>query len=333
VAIVNARIASVRGGAEELAEELARRLRAHGHEAEIVGIPFDWRPAKRILGSLREAEGMRLENVDRVVALKFPAWAVPHPDKVVWMLHQHRGAYDRAAIADEAIRDEIRRADDRAFGEASRLLAISEVVAARAERFNGVRPGVLHPPLPKPELYRAGDHGDYLFFPSRLDGAKRQALAIEAMRHVRSPVRLVIAGATHTRREMLRLRALIVRRRLRGRVTLLPRWISDEQKAELYANARAVIFPPLDEDYGFVTLEAYASAKAVITCTDSGGPTLFVRDGETGFIAPADPQALAERIDELGADAARARQLGTQALDHLRSLGLNWDHVVAELTG
>src|SRR3954451_14543929 len=163
VAIVSARIAGVRGGAEELADELAEQLRRRGHEAELVGVPFDWRPARRILDSLRAAQQLQLEQADRVVALKFPAWAVPHPDKVVWMLHQHRGAYDRPAIRDTAIRDEIRHADERAFAEARRVLAISEVVAGRAERFNGVRPEVLRPPLPKADLYRAGEYGEYVF--------------------------------------------------------------------------------------------------------------------------------------------------------------------------
>ena len=40
--------------------------------------------------------------------------------------------------------------------------------------------------------------------------------------------------------------------------------------------ALGVIFPPLDEDYGYVTLEAMLAAKPVITCTDSGGPLEFV---------------------------------------------------------
>lgn len=340
VAILNARIGSVRGGAEELADELARQLRRHGHDTETVGIPFDWRPPSAILRHLRDARATRVPDADRVVALKFPVYAVTHPDKVVWLLHQHRAAYDqwggtRAGIPDTArgreVRDAIRQADDLAFAEARRVLAISEVVADRTARFNGIRPEVLRPPLVKPELYRAGDYGDYLFFPSRLDAGKRQALAIEAIARARSPLRLVIAGAAHTRAAVLRLRMLIARRRVGHRVTLLARWISDEDKAALYAGARAVLFPPRDEDYGLVTLEAYASARAVLTCEDSGGPALLVRDGETGYVAPPDPAALAERIDALGTDVALARRMGGAGRDHLDALGLSWDGVLDEL--
>ena len=54
-------------------------------------------------------------------------------------------------------------------------------------------------------------------------------------------------------------------------------FITEQEKIDLYAKARAVVYPPADEDYGYVTLEAMLSSKPVITCSDSGGTLEFVR--------------------------------------------------------
>ena len=59
------------------------------------------------------------------------------------------------------------------------------------------------------------------------------------------------------------------------------------------ASCRAVVFPAFEEDYGLVTVEAFASGKAVITCRDSGGPAELVRDGETGLVCDPTPASLA----------------------------------------
>ena len=52
----------------------------------------------------------------------------------------------------------------------------------------------------------------------------------------------------------------------------MARYISDEEKLRLYANCLGVIYPPLDEDYGYITLEAMLAQKPVVTTRDAGGP-------------------------------------------------------------
>ena len=99
IAIATVQVPFIRGGAEILADSLQRELRARGFEADIVTIPFKWYPPERLLDcmmmarltDLTEVNGQR---IDRVIALKFPAYYVEHPDKVCWLLHQHRQAYD-----------------------------------------------------------------------------------------------------------------------------------------------------------------------------------------------------------------------------------------------
>jgi glycosyltransferase involved in cell wall biosynthesis len=340
VAVVTAHVPFVRGGAEALAEGLRGGLQAAGAQVELVGLPFAWHPPSRLLDSIVAARLWRIGEADRVIALKFPAYCLEHPDKVVWMLHQHRPAYDlwdhalgglRQSAKGEATRDAVRRADGAWLGEARRVHTISRVVTDRLRRFNGIESTVLSPPLPDPSGWSAGPYGDYLFYPSRLAANKRQRLVVEAMRHVRSGARLVLAGAAATPADEEALRSAIARHGLGDRVTLIARWLPEAEKRELLAGALAVPFVPFDEDYGYVALEAAAAARPVIACTDSGGTELVVRDGETGIVCEPDPRAIAEAIDRLMADRREAQRLGRNARDLLESLDLRWERVAQEL--
>jgi glycosyltransferase involved in cell wall biosynthesis len=340
VAIATAQVPFVRGGAEILTEGLLAALREHGVEAELVPLPFQWHPPARLLDHVLATRLWRLDGADRVIGMKFPAYLVPHRDKVLWLMHQHRAAYDlwgerAGGLPDtaegRAVRDAVRRADAAWLPEARRVHTLSPVVSGRLHRFNGIASTPLLPPLADPGAFRAGAYGDYVFAPSRLSPSKRQGLLVEAMRHVRSGARLVLAGAAATAAELETLRAAVRRHGLGDRVTILGRWIPEHEKVELLAGALAVAFVPRDEDYGYVTLEAAAAARATITCTDSGGPTLFVRDGETGRVCLPDPRALAEAIDALMGDRREAARLGANARDRLAALDLRWDRVVEEL--
>ena len=75
---------------------------------------------------------------------------------------------------------------------------------------------------------------------------------------------------------------------------------------ELALLQRWVCFPAQDEDYGFVTVEAFASGKPVVTCSDSGGPLEFVHDGVEGLVSAPTPEALASRLGQAGLAAAQA---------------------------
>jgi glycosyltransferase involved in cell wall biosynthesis len=142
---------------------------------------------------------------------------------------------------------------------------------------------------------------------------------------------LVIAGAPDSKKYQNELKAMIRKYELHERVKLLGR-ISVEEKLNLYARALAVLFIPYDEDYGFITLEAGYAQKPVITCRDSGGPLEFIRDKETGLVCEPDSQTIADAIEVLVGDRARARRLGQQASEHVKTMNLSWDRVAEELT-
>jgi len=340
VAIVSNQAPFVRGGAELLAEWLHDTLEEHGHQAEIVRIPFKWSPPEKIIDHMLAARLVRVVNTDRVVAMKFPAYFVPHEDKVLWLVHQFRQAYDLwdtpfqdlpQTPMGRKIRESVMRADRSFLPESGSKYAISHTVQRRLKRYCDLESDVLYPPVLDASIYRCQEYGDYFLCPGRITAGKRQHLAIAAMEHVPGASRLVIAGPPETPEDLRRLQLSVHERGLEKRVEIIPRWISEEEKLELLGGARAVVYLPLDEDYGLVTLEAFHSRKPVVTLDDSGGVLEFVRDRVTGMVA-SDTATLATALYELAEINGLAERLGTAASEVPAALGISWDRVIRELT-
>lgn len=345
VLIATVKVPFVRGGAEILADELCAALRREGHEADIAAIPFKWYPPARIgehalacrLLDLTEVEGA---PIDRLIGLKFPAYLVPHPEKSLWLLHQHRGAYD--LWADPAfgdlvnfpdgrdVKELIARLDERFIPDARAVYTISENVSRRLRMYSGIESTPLYHPPQDPGRFRSEAGEPYLFFPSRINALKRQELVLEALATCRQPVVVRFAGRAERPAYLDALRSRAVRLGVDPRVT----WeggVSAEELATLYARCRGVVYPPVDEDYGYVTLEAMLSGKAVVTCRDSGGALEFVDAGTTGIVADPSAASLGEAMDELWADPSRAAKMGQSGRGAYEARGISWTRVVEAL--
>jgi glycosyltransferase involved in cell wall biosynthesis len=290
----------VRGGAEVMADDLVAALRARGHETELVTIPFKWYPGTRVLdqaflwrlADLTESDG---RPIDRVIATKFPAYCVRHPNKVVWVLHQFRQAYDydRTELGqfsespeDRATRRAVEQLDAIALGEARKVFATSRNVADRLQRFNNIDAQVLpHPPQSLP--YRTSPSEGYVLSVNRLDRAKRIDLLVEAAQRDRS-LKIVIAGDGPDRARLESLAS-----GLNGQVEFTGR-IDEQRLADLYARCLAVYYAPVDEDFGMVPFESFLSGKPVVTTHDAGGPLEVVHDRETGVVVAPEPGELAQ---------------------------------------
>jgi glycosyltransferase involved in cell wall biosynthesis len=203
-------------------------------------------------------------------------------------------------------------------------LVISATVQARIAR-EGISSEVLHPPPPV-RSYRCDGYGDYIFAVSRLTPLKRFDLFLTALaEHPARGIRAVIAGEGEDRDRLLELRR---RLGLDRRVEFVGR-LTDAQVLDHLALCRAVAFVPLDEDYGFVTVEAFASRKAVITCVDSGGPTELVEDGTNGLVCAPKPSAIAEALRRCMDDPVAAERMGGAGA--ARAARLTWAATVARL--
>jgi glycosyltransferase involved in cell wall biosynthesis len=329
------------GGAEILVSELKQNLERRGFRVDVAAVPFKWYPVSEIV---RQALAWRLLDVtesngtpiDLVIPTKFPTYLVRHPRKVAWLFHQHREAYDLFGTPycsftdspeDRQVREAIRTMDTAALSECRSIFTISRNVADRLSRYNGLPGTALYPPPHHLGRYRSDAYGDYLFYAGRLDRLKRLDLAVDAMKRVRSGARLKIAGAGPLAEE---LRKQIEGLGVADRVELLG-FVSAEELVGLYAGCRAAYYAPLNEDYGYVTVEAGLSRKPVVTTTDAGGPLEFVSDGEGGLVAEPTAEAIAAAIDRLWAmPPARLREMGEAARRRVEDI--NWDRVIDRLT-
>ncbi len=344
ILIATVQVPFARGGAEVHAEGLRDALLAAKHEAEIVSVPFTTTPAERIpeqmlacrLLDLTQSNGL---PVDVVIGLKFPAYLVPHPRKVLWVLHQHRPAYDLWGQAHGdliyapngvQVRNAIRQADRTLIPEARGVFANSRNVARRLKLYCGIDSTPLYHPPRGAELFRGGDAEDFFYFPSRLGGIKRQALVLAALAKTRQPVRVVFSGSADYPPYEKELKALARQHGVADRVEWLGQ-VGEEEKRSLYSRCLGVIYPPLDEDFGYVTLEAMLSAKPVVTCTDSGGPLEFVQPRQTGLIVEPTPEAMAAGLDELWKERDQARAWGRAGREHYDKQGITWPRVVQRL--
>lgn len=341
--MLNTMVPFVRGGAEALADDLLAQLSAVGVAVELIRLPFRWYPTERLLEEMLAARSIRLSGVDRVIGLKFPTYLVPHPNKVMWLVHQHRQAYDMwddgtSDIAQSPrgplLRAAIRAADARAFAECRALYTISANVTRRLRTYSGFEAQTLHMPLAAPEQFVGGPYGDYVFAAGRIGGSKRQALLVRAMALVRSSVRLIVAGPPDTPDDEAGLRALVAELGVADRVEIVAGFLPATQVAEYVNNALAVAYVPRDEDaIGYVTMEACQAAKPVIACTDSGGLLELLQDGVTGHVTEPTAAAVAEAIDRLAGDRAAAERMGHQAREALAALKIGWDTILPRLLG
>jgi glycosyltransferase involved in cell wall biosynthesis len=328
IAICRPQVPFVRGGAEIFTDELVRQLCARGHEAEIVSVPFKWYPGQRVLTQaflwrLLDLTESDARPIDLVVATKFPSYCVRHPNKVVWLLHQFRQAYelDRTDLGqfsesaeDRATRRRVQQLDRTALGEARKLFATSANVAGRLRESTGLEAEVLpHPP--QDLAYRTDAYEPFVLSIGPLDRRKRHDLFIQAAE--RAGLDVVVTGDGPDRE---RLESLANgRARFTGRV-------SETELADLYARCRAVYYAPVDEDFGMVPFEAFLAEKPVVTTTDAGGPLEIVRDRETGRVVEPTIEALAGAlvIDE---DEARAWGSAGRAVAEQ----VTWDRAIDRL--
>jgi len=331
----------VTGGAEILVGELRGSLARRGFRVDVLSVPFHGHPPSELV---RQALAWRLLEpreitgrlVDLVIPTKFPSYLVRHPRKVTWLFHQHREAYDLFGTAfcsltdspeDRRVRESIHTMDGAALGECRALFTISRNVADRLSRFNGLPGTPLYPPPHLLGQYRTDEYGDFLFYAGRLERLKRVDLAIEALSRTRSRLRLKIAGSGPLEGD---LRGLAERLAVSDRVDFLG-FVPPEDLVALYARCRAAYYTPVDEDYGYVTVESFLSRKPVLTSTDAGGPLEFVTHEQSGLVSRPDPEAVAEAIDRMASlPEARLREMGEEG--RRRVAGITWDHVVDRLT-
>jgi glycosyltransferase involved in cell wall biosynthesis len=341
ILVADAHVPFVTGGAELHVRSLIEVLRRRGHDVDLVALPFRSQPKEALLAQaaawrLLDLSSSNGQPVDLLIATRFPTYFARHPRKVAWVIHQHRAAYELCGTpysdfqhteGDVGLRRRLFELDARMLGECRHVFANSTNTAQRLQRFNGVlAEGLYHPP-PLADRLRQGPYGDYVLVVGRIERVKRVELAIGAMAHVSPPLKLIIVGEGSQRAIVERsVAALGVQDRV-----VFAGALGGDELVNLYAGALAVVYAPFDEDYGYVTLEAFLSAKPVITASDSGGTLEFVVNDQNGVVCAPEPAAIGAALTRLAADRPRAAQLGAAGLARARQI--TWDGVVERLLG
>ena len=344
VLIVSTSVPHVDGGYRLIVHWTAEAMRAEGHEVEEFFLPFPTgaRPTLTAMLGLRATPFAG--SGDRLVAIRWPAHVIRHENKATWFIHHYRQLFDlwntphRGMPSDVeagAYREALRRIDNQGLSESRGLFANSRVVSDRIRDYNGLEAEPLLPPLGGDlSRFRTDGYGDFIFYPSRLTPIKRQLLAVHAMRHTTTGVRLLIAGKPEVAGYEKEIRDFVREHNLEDRVELRLSWIDEQEKADLYARCLALAYLPVDEDsYGYPSLEASHSRKPIVTLQDSGGALEFVRDGKEGFVTEPKARDLARAFDRLFEDRAEAERMGQQSYDRRAELDISWPHVISRLLG
>ena len=345
IAICHVQVPFIMCGAEVLVDELAAKLKARGHNVSVIQIPFKWYPHEKIVENamlwrmididVSEAIG---KPIDLVICTKFPAYLVKHPNKVLWLFHQYREAYELdetnfsnfTTDEQKRIKQIIHDLDNRFIPEAKKVHTISKNVSDRLLKYNKIKSTPIYPGMKNDSDYYCGEFKDYVLFVSRITAIKRPEILLKAIKHVKSKdLKFVFVGKDEANYLEV-LKKIVKEEGIEDRVEFKTNYIPEQELLDLYANALCVTFTPFDEDYGYITLEAFASSKPVITTADAGGPLEFVKDKKNGYVLDSkDYKGIAKAIDALAADRKMARKMGEHGKKTIADV--TWDNALNQL--
>ena len=340
IAVVTSSPPMAEGGHMVIARELTRALRDAGHDAHMLVTPqnrFGRQASAYVATWLTDVTSSEGRPIDQVISLRYPSYAVRHPRHVCWLNHTMREYYDlwpqfSATLSPQGrVKEQIRRSAIHATDKylltrnVTSLFVQSRTIQQRLSMWPSLRSTVLYPPAPH-RAYRAEAHGPAFLFVSRLDRLKRADLIVRALATADGAgIDVTIAGEGEERAALERLASELG---VANRVTF-PGRLTEDQLLDRLARCRAVLFPPFQEDFGFVTVEAFASRRPVITCRDSGGPAELVEDGVSGFVCEPKPEAIARSMRLLTEDRTLAERMGIAA--HAAGTLLTWPETVRQL--
>lgn len=341
ICILHAQVPFIRGGAEMMVESLTEELTKCGYESELISIPFKWYPENSLLDSclnwrlldLSESDG---NKIDLVIATKFPSYLINHSNKVLWLMHQYREAYDLADNSNycglnttpggKELKERIINIDNKAISEYKTRYTISQNVSNRLRDYNGISSTPLYHPPKHVGRYTCCEFQNYILSIGRLDLKKRVDLLIESLQYCDSSISAYIGGRGP---ELENLKALTASLGLEKRVHFLG-FVSDNDLIQLYSNAFGVYFAPVDEDYGYITLEALLSHKPIITCHDSGGVLEFVENGKSAYVLDPSANQIADHINKLKNNPKLSREMGDYGYENVKNIC--WNNVIEKLT-
>ena len=192
---------------------------------------------------------------------------------------------------------------------------------------------------PDPDTSVLAKHGidparPYVIFVGRITRQKGVPVLLRAAAALDPSAQLVLcAGAADTPALAEEVSSLVAGlQATRSGVIWIPEMLPKPSVIQLLTHALAFVCPSVYEPLGIVNLEAMACSTAVAASRVGGIPEV-VEDGVTGLLVPPDdPAALADALNALLRDPARAAAMGRAG--RLRAVDeFSWDAVAAQTAG
>ena len=336
IAVVTPKIKTgVSGGAENLYTGLVKALNNAGHTAVQVDVVVDESSFEGILEAYCDCYYLDLDDYDLVISTKAPTYMVRHRNHISYLLHTIRVFYD---MFDNSPQDKNKQQQKKLIYSFDKYgldphrikkhFTIGHAVSKRMKNvdqfWENINFEIIYP-APLITNFLAPQKGEFIFLPGRLHRWKRIDLLIKAMQHVNGDKKLLLAGRGE---DADNLKKLVKDLGLDERVEFLGS-VSDKNLLELYSKAIVVPFLPVEEDFGYITIEAFKSKKPVITCIDSGEPANILKDNISGFIVEPDPVKIAEKINYFIDNPDEAAKMGENGYNSVQNI--TWEDVVLRL--
>lgn len=166
----------------------------------------------------------------------------------------------------------------------------------------------------------------------RLARVRRIELAIKAVARLNIPCRLTVVGGEEKTSSVSRkgylteLKSLVQELGIGNHVHFEGRK-NPEELHDYYKNADLFVYPSRYENFGQPVLEAAAHGLPLIA-SPVGVACDLIEEGHTGFFAPEDPSALAERINQFASSHDR-KVMGKNLRERVQAQ-FSWNQVMEQ---
>ncbi|KPJ77236.1 MAG: hypothetical protein AMJ54_08610 [Deltaproteobacteria bacterium SG8_13] len=345
------------GGIERYIEEIGSRLADRGHSVTVYG--SRWYCAGYRLDAYRGIRICRVPSIpvkatDALINAFWASLAVGKSDidivqfhgfgsyyfvpflrkcgkKVVVTAHGIESGWDNPKYGNLA-RHVLSRAFRIGVTRADAVTTVAEHLKQKLERqyqvHSEVMPsGVDEGNAPAPDLIEKefGLHcGDYLLFLGRIDPIKRVDWVVDLLQHVRSRVKIVIAGGPQDATTRQYYDQLIGRVKTDSRI-IFTGPVTGKKKAELLGNCALFLAPSSYEGLPITVLEAMSYHRCCIA-SDISAHREIIRHDQTGILFPRNDQvAFFRSVDRLLGLPEVAGRIGSSAKHYCRRI-YSWDN-------
>lgn len=317
-------------------------------DVEVIGGNRTGFPAYgRVFQGLKYGLGFYNMNVDEdydvINAHIAPShWIRNNNERVLWYCHTPlRDAYDmyRFRMSMKKFYQKpvhfvgikaVRYLDRKVVRRIEKIVANSKNTKARIEKYLGRNDAKVLGGGIDYKLYRNRGDGAYFVYPSRISPNKNQEMAIRAFNEFsmhKKGYKLLIVGAVSKDKFYRDYYEHIKEMASRRNDIEIMANVGEEEFRNAYSRATAVLYPPLDEDYGLVPLEGMASSKPVIAL-DQGGPRETIINKKTGFLVK-DVHSMSEAMLKIANDDKLAESMGKAGREHVIK-NYSWEHFFRE---